>query len=85
MFDRESEFESLLAKTNEVRNQPGDLNEFVDGLAKVIGIKTKAILEGYHGDIMSLSEELRNKLFQAVKEGFEKSITEVQTKKEVEL
>jgi hypothetical protein len=84
MFDRDNEFDDLLAKTNEVRDQLGNVNEYVDSMANMLSIRIQAIMEGYKGNILSLSEELKDRLFKAVRENFDKSINEVRTKKEIE-
>jgi hypothetical protein len=71
-----SDFENLLKKTCEASGQ-GSLEEYADGLAKVISIKINEIFERYSPDILSLDENLRNRIKSTIRERFEKSINEV--------
>lgn len=73
-----SEFEEILKKTNEARNSKQNLEEYADGLAKMIGIKINGIFEQHQQDLMALDENLRKRIKESVREGFEKTLTEVE-------
>ena len=73
-----SEFEDILKKTTEARKDSQNLEEYADGLGKMIGIKINSIFEEHQLDLLALDEELRNKIKEAVREKFETSMTEVE-------
>jgi len=73
-----SEFENILKRTNEARSESLNLEEYTDGLVKMLGIKINSIFETHQQDILALDKELRNRLFKAVKENFDASLIEVE-------
>jgi DNA anti-recombination protein RmuC len=73
-----SEFEDILQKTNAVRKEKISLEEHTDALAKMLGIRIRDIFEQHQKAIHTLNKELRNRLYEAVREGVEKSIKDVE-------
>jgi len=76
MFD---EFEDILEKINEARNQKMDLKEHADAIAKVIGIRINDIFEEYQKDIMAFEDKnLRNRVKNSIRKRFERALKEVE-------
>jgi len=74
-----NEFEDILEKTNEARNQKMDLKEHADALAKVIGIRINDIFEEYQKDIMALEDtRLRNRIKNGIRKRFERAMREME-------
>jgi len=71
-------FDKLLEATKEARKQKGDLVEYTDALAKMLGAKIKNILEQHQKDIHALDKELRDRLYKIVGEGVKEAIVEIE-------
>jgi hypothetical protein len=72
------EFEDILKVTQEARNGKQDLNEYVSSVSQIIGIKINGILEQHQQDIMAVTEDLRSKIKDKIREGLEKSLKDVE-------